>query len=156
MKARPRAAEREIGRYLSNLTSALGMDEFERIPILGRTGPDLTINQSMLVIDIKSRLECPKRYFVDTPTAFKELIALPLHQILTFDGMYIEKDYSSKMVQSYWSHMDEWTQKKEPDGISAIILHRPHLAYKNSVIIFHTKDNWRFLQTWKFNKRSSP
>ena len=60
MKARPRRAEREVARHLSSFFEALGLPAVERIPVLGRTGPDITWNEFKLIVDVKSRLSVPK------------------------------------------------------------------------------------------------
>ena len=39
------------------------MDPVERLPVIGRTGPDITMNKLALAVDIKSRLEVPKAVF---------------------------------------------------------------------------------------------
>jgi len=147
MKARPRHAENAISKILTEIFAQFEMDAVERIPILGRTGPDITINQSKLIIDVKSRLECPKKFFVDTPTKFTEFFSIPLHSIPFTE--YSTKAGHSKMVHDYWHHMHEWTLEREPDGITGIILHRPRVAYKSSVLIIHEKDLRRFQQLWK-------
>jgi hypothetical protein len=123
------------------------MSPVERIPILGRTGPDITINEAGLVIDVKSRLECPKSFFVKEPTCLGTYFSVPLHAMNFF--YYEEGKFFSKLVDAYWKHMDQWTQEKMPNGITAVILHRPRVAYLNSVIIFHRKDLRRFQQIWK-------
>jgi hypothetical protein len=60
-----KGAEREIAKILTKQLSDIGMDFLiKRIPILGRTGPDLTFPNPMhLVIDVKSRLEVPVGLF---------------------------------------------------------------------------------------------
>ena len=60
MKARPRSVENEVAKYLSRKFAALELDPVERVPVLGRAGPDVSINQSQLAIDVKSRKEVPK------------------------------------------------------------------------------------------------
>ena len=68
MKARPRSVERKVAAFLSRYFVQLGLSPVERIPVLGRSGPDITSNEWGLVIDVKSRLEVPKTPFTEHPT----------------------------------------------------------------------------------------
>ena len=60
MKARPRRAENRVADELNKWFMQQGFSPIQRIPIIGRTGPDYTFNELELVIDEKSRLEVPK------------------------------------------------------------------------------------------------
>ena len=89
MKATPRKAEREIALVFSQFFSDIGMSPVERIPILGRTGPDITINEANLVIDVKSRKSVPVKmtaasgfiYHVDDVSYFQ------LNELLNLSGL---------------------------------------------------------------------
>lgn len=63
MKQRPRYAENRIAQELSDVFVPLGYEYFVRIPANGRTGPDITVNNTKLVVDAKSRVSNPKLYF---------------------------------------------------------------------------------------------
>lgn len=57
-------AERKIADELNRQFSDIGkFKTIERIPLLGREGPDLTVNESGLVINVKSRLEISRTLF---------------------------------------------------------------------------------------------
>ena len=57
-----KAAERSIAAELNTLLSDIGdFAPIERIPLLGREGPDLTVNETGLVINVKSRQCIPTR-----------------------------------------------------------------------------------------------
>jgi hypothetical protein len=158
MKARPRSVENRIAEALNVHFARLGMTPVERIPVLGRTGPDLSINEMKLVVDVKSRIEVPKAIF------------FPLAECFRFDGMLGVRvvnlnalwddfrldeptyrlpatlDYSSKTVRDYLSHMDEWTREHCPDGVSCVVLHRPEMPIGSSVAIIQNHSRRRLYE----------
>lgn len=151
MKARPRSVENQVASYLNTIFTPLGLTPVERIPILGREGPDITINESGLVIDVKSRIEVPRTLFfpVACPFLFCDLLCVPLKyfpQLLSGEGPIAPFNFSSVIVQEYWSHMDEWTQREQPDGISCVILHRPREPIGSCVAVIHQKDHRRLIE----------
>jgi hypothetical protein len=141
MKERPRSVEREVALHLSNFSRLYRFKPIERIPILGRTGPDLTINELKLVVDVKSRLEVPKGIFYCALVEFDGMLAVPLRQlgeIVCSDPRPV--DFISKTVRDYYVHMDAWRRENFPDGISALVLHRPKKPIGLAMFIIH-KDN---------------
>ncbi|MCB2146611.1 MAG: hypothetical protein KQI81_09065 [Deltaproteobacteria bacterium] len=121
----------------------------ERIPVLGRTGPDISINETKLVIDAKSRQECPKGMITPCLTLHGEMVAIQLGRIKEL-VQYEPQPVSdgSIMVQRWLDHMNEWTEKKMPNGISAIVLHRPRMLYEEAVLVIYQKDFGRFKSLW--------
>ena len=157
MKARPRAVENRVAAYLTGLFT--GMSPVERIPVLGRTGPDITLNEMKLVIDVKSRLECPKMYFCGTICCDFTHWVIPLSQIPAFlgypDSQPLGPEFPHKslgntsiLVSRYWSHMDEWTRANEPGGITGIVMHRPKMPVGKAVLIISKEDKRRFTKRW--------
>lgn len=151
MKARPRSVENRIAEAMNVHYLKLRASPVERIPVLGRTGPDLTINELKMVVDVKSRKEVPKAIF------------FPLMGPFTFDGMVAARlcnlpslwdlewgtallDYSSKIIRDYLEHMDEWTKAHEKDGISCVVLHRPEMPIGSSVVIIHSINRRRLFE----------
>lgn len=152
MKARPRSVEREVAKHLTDFFLTIGCSPVERIPILGRTGPDITINEFKLVIDVKSRLEVPKMYFIhddfilDFPDGLlgvrlenMHLLAAPLTKIRC-------SNFSSVLVRRWYDHMNEWTQEEVPDGINALVLHRPKMPIGKSLLIISKLNRRRFIE----------
>lgn len=141
MKARPRGVEREVAALLSKFFLSIGCSPVERIPVLGRTGPDITINELGLVVDVKSRIEVPVGTFYDHTVSFSDgYSAVPLakiHDLLISEGEPVS--FKSKQVDAWYAHMDEWTQKHQPDGISVLILHRPKLPYGKAMFILKNR-----------------
>ena len=148
MKARPRRAEREIAKELSLFFAELGLPEVKRIPTTGRTGPDIEINEFGLVVDVKSRLACPKTLFPIKGTFITagDYVTMCINDLLPCGKAMVPKA-PSKMVADWYSHMEEWTHKhyddwkikygKEhyPSGITAIIIHRPGMPYGSSAMV---------------------
>ncbi len=144
MKGRPRRVEREVAAHLSKIFSDIGNTPVERIPVLGRTGPDITWNSIKFIVDVKSRKAVPACMLAsdyELLTTEDGLLGFRLDQMshITEDWMTEPATQSSKTVKDWLDHMNEWTKVHEPDGISAIILHRPGMPIGNStVIIFNS------------------
>ena len=147
MKSRPRRAENRIAEILSDFFVEQGLSPIDRIPVLGRTGPDLTVNESGLVVDVKSRQSCPKKTFQavshtgkahnKTHNAFQ--LQYLEECLLMNEHVYSPLPYS-KMVDDWLKHMDEWTADNAPSGISALVVHRPQMPYGESVLILKSSD----------------
>jgi len=144
-RSRFKSVENETAKILTKLftTSERQLSPVYRIPILGRTGPDITINQTGLIIDVKSRKVIPKRMFAMENTAIYagDFVGFRLEEILSinhFGNSEIVKP--SSIVIKWWDHMDEWTQKFHSPGITAIILHHSRMPYGHSTVIIHQKD----------------
>ena len=143
MKATPRKAEREIALVFSQFFSDIGMSPVERIPILGRTGPDITINEANLVIDVKSRKSVPVKmtaasgfiYHVDGMSYFQ------LNELLNLSGLEsVYPSFSSITTVSWLNHMQEWTKEECPEGISMIVMRKPGTPYPKSTVIIYSSD----------------
>ena len=107
MKARPRAVENRIAEALNVHFEYLGLAPVERIPVLGRTGPDLTTNEMNLVVDVKSRLEVPKELYFPLliPFSFDRLVAVRLCAFLSLldcECSAAPLDFTSKIVRGYY------------------------------------------------------
>jgi len=154
MKARPRSVERNVAAFLSRHFVQHNLSPVERIPVLGRTGPDITINEWGLVIDVKSRLEVPRTPFTPYPViAFDDeecLIGARLKDIplLVEDTLATPIDFSSILVRKWYLHMQEWTLANHPTGIPALVLHRPKMPIGAALLIL-SQENRRRLITWK-------
>lgn len=151
MKARPRGAERSVAKYLSDTFVELGLSPIQRIPILGRTGPDLSFNELDLVIDVKSRKEVPATIFfpILVPFSFDCFFAVRLCCLTALwdeEVKFAPLDYSSILVRKYWDHMDEWRREERPDGITALALHRPTEPFGSAVFIIHKTDYRRLYE----------
>jgi hypothetical protein len=145
MKPRPRAVEREVARYLSDRMPHL--TPIERIPVLGRTGPDLTVNELGLVIDVKSRLGVPRSHLdFGQDERFWIIPLFYLHMLDITDCHQIVPN--SITVNKWYDHMDEWRQEHQPGGITALVLHRPKMPYGRATLIISKTDYRRFQETW--------
>ena len=156
MKSRPRSVEREVARTLSRFFIQQNLSPVERIPVLGRTGPDLTINELGLVIDVKSRLEVPKTPFTTHPIiSFDDelhFIGARLRDLpLLVAGEPHPIDFSSALIRRWYLHMDEWTRIHYPGGIPALVLHRPKMPIGAALLIL-SQENRRRLMQWKIHR----
>jgi hypothetical protein len=141
MKPRPRSAEREAARHLTQFFTHFGFSPVERIPVLGRTGPDLTMNELGLVIDVKSRREVPQNVF---PAAGycrvlnRDLASIRLSDLAAavaedLPRVHVRPDL--KTVQDYYDHMHTWTLANLPDGMTALVLHRPGMRFGSAAFV---------------------
>lgn len=155
MKPRPRSVEREVAEFLSRIYQANGYSPVKRIPILGRTGPDIELNETGFVIDVKSRLAVPQSHMLKAGTlgrfglgASADYIGVRLSELgrESFKGYDIRP---SKMVWDWLCHMDEWRSEQLPNGISVIILHKNRTRVANATFVIKTYDWRRVCQTIK-------
>ena len=150
MKARPRHVEGEIAKRLSLFYSQFGYKSVERIPVLGRTGPDIEVNEMRLAVDVKSRIQVPKSMIVPPKLARvfdvenQALIGVSLESLALLDqNPAAETVYpGSKVVLRWLLHMQAWADANA--CTAALVLHRPKLAYSQSTFIIFQKD-WRLL-----------
>lgn len=152
MKPTPRRAENRIAEYLSEEFEHYGLSPVERIPVIGREGPDITINEFGLVIDVKSRKSVPKSYLVSSPVLGYAHALIPLkclkdnlHYIPKYGAVY------SKTVNQWLAHMDKWRQDNYPDGISGVIIRKPvsSLPFGSSVLVIYSHQLEEYQQRWK-------
>ena len=141
MKGRPRSVERKVAEHLTKILSDVGKCDkpLARIPVLGRTGPDITYNETKLIVDVKSRKAVPACLLAgdyDLLATEDGLLGVRLDQMSHIDETWMTiPTKSSKVVKDWLDHMDEWTKINEPDGISAIVLHRPGMPIGHSTVI---------------------
>ena len=134
MKARPRAKERRVAEILSKEFVACGYKPVVRIPVLGRTGPDISLNELKFVIDVKSRIEVPQSVYVPRGACVVHFEAYDLvgFRLENFGGLlhgeihqyerFLRHGQMTNVVK-WFKHMDEWTKANEPDGITTLVLH---------------------------------
>lgn len=142
--------ERMAAQELNNRLSGVGkFTPIERIPVNGREGPDLTINETGLVINVKSRQKIHPRLL---PEPFQllfcgDLVIFRLEDITCVNTFLMEPVPvdASKMLLDWYEKMDSWRKQHHPGGISAIFLHRPQMPYGNMGVAIHF-DNLRRLQ----------
>ena len=144
MKRRPRRIEQKVAEQLSAFYFTRGWRPVERIPVIGRTGPDIDIKESGLVIDVKSRKEVPQSAFFPYHEIVSfgdgELIGVRLEDIglLWTDAQPQHGRQVTKTVMDYWLHLDEWRIKHRPEGVTCIILHRPGRPVKATTVVIHS------------------
>jgi len=148
-RARWKDVERTAAAKFTELLSGVGMSPMVRIPILGREGPDLTLNESRLVVNVKSRKVIPGRLFAPGLLTMRyegDLIGFRLSRLLTFTGneIYV-RQAPWKPLQEWYELMEKWTKEFEPDGISCIVLHRPGMPVGNSTVVIHQKNLRRLI-----------
>lgn len=152
MKRRPRRIESEVARHLTLFSQKRGCSPVERIPVLGRTGPDISINELELVVDVKSRKACPKSFELKPGEILRTddgLIAVRLDELnLLYGNQRSSKEIPASVVVRRWlDHMDEWRQEHEADGISAIVLHRPGTRVSHAPFVIYRSERSKFNDT---------
>jgi hypothetical protein len=147
VKDRPRSIEREAAKAISEFYARIGASPVSRIPVLGREGPDIEINETKLVIDVKSRLQVPKGALAPKGSLIQlddDLLGVRISEVeLAFHApLYPETRPASDLVYRWWLHMDRWRKVECPSGISVLALHRPGMHIASITLVFHILD-WR-------------
>jgi hypothetical protein len=142
MKDRPRYVERETARRLTALFLSIGMSPVERIPVLGRDGPDISINESKLVIDVKSRGKIPSFCMkAEGIIQIGPLVGVRLRDLLKIADLPTSEDRGfTKQVLEWWAKLEFWKQQNYPAGITTIILHKPRVDILDATVVFHHLD----------------
>ena len=143
MKSRPRRVENRVAEEFNKLFSSLGLGRIERIPAPGREGPDMTWNELKLIIDPKSWLTNPKNHMIVSGYYdHGPYVSIKLDEFLTLLNGTAVKEFrkSSSTVLKLLEHLDSWTKENVPEGISAIVLHWPHMRIANSVVVIKVED----------------
>jgi hypothetical protein len=168
MKDAPRRAENAVASLLSAKFASIGASPVERIPVIGRIGPDISINELGLVIDVKNRGEVPLGLFHDELVTFGGFLAAPLDRFeLLIDGDPKPIDFSSLTVLGYYAHMDVWRLERRPEGITCVILHRSGASYRmkhkakmpfgKSMVVISIDNRRRLQEKWnKLQTLNSP
>ncbi|MGD8405302.1 MAG: hypothetical protein PVJ21_16700 [Anaerolineales bacterium] len=141
-RRRWKRVEEKIASKLTEIFSDVGKEAVERIPILGRTGPDISYNEVKLIVDVKSRKEVPKSSIAVKGKVlhFGDMLGFRLADLPDLDRLTPRTAAPSTLVTHWLSHMHEWTARYEPDGISCVILHRPGMPVGNSTVIIHSQE----------------
>jgi len=157
MKGRPRRIENRVAEEMSKFYESIDMSPVVRIPVTGRTGPDISLNEMKLAIDVKSRKSCPIKIrpnrgeltYVRHPhllsgtrwvgCQIQDLASIKVAQHFSHDYTLREVK-PSKMIQNWLDHMDEWSQQQyittQDEGlISALVIHNPGNQVKSAVLI---------------------
>jgi hypothetical protein len=139
--------ENRVAEELSAFFAQHGLSPVERIPVLGRRGPDISINELKLVIDVKSRKQIPDCFTISasgnlirTPLVFGVRLG-ELDLLLKYnDPSWWSAAKKSITVFRWYEHMDEWRKNELPDGITALVLHKPGTPVRNSVFLIKKDD----------------
>lgn len=128
MKSRPRGIERRAATLWSEACKPWG-SEVLRIPVLGRTGPDIEINELMVAIDVKSRKETPKLALPAKGESIKTpdyMVARVENLPEILDGTWKPKRTSlirsSVIVAGWLDHMQDWVDKHPDQAETAALI----------------------------------
>ncbi len=143
MKARPRGVERAVAAELSRWFAKYNLPPVQRIPVLGREGPDLSWNAAKLIVDVKSRKNNPKYLRSPYPLVAGKLLGVPLNllDVLVhgFPHPSVKTVKASFVLDKYFIHQDLWTKEHVPDGLTGIILHWPHQRISKAMLYIEAK-----------------
>lgn len=134
--------EVKVAARLSEIFSDIGHAPVVRIPLLGRTGPDITYNDIQLIVDVKSRNEVPKSSLAvkGQALAMGNMLGFRLRDLLELDRLTSLTAEPSILVSAWLSHMHEWKVKHLPTGITCVVLHRPKMPVGDSTIIIYSTE----------------
>lgn len=160
MKARPRKVENRVAEEISEFLKEYDLPEVERIPVLGRTGPDISVWPSFKVaVDVKSRKANPKGYITKYDAISQwgwlgdgigELtVGCRLENLdLLFDienpTPELNPRPASKVVSRWLFHMLEWCTEQESKNdfynLPALVLHYSHQPVAHSTFVIYKED----------------
>ena len=154
MKPRPRSVERKVASWMSMHFANMDLSAVERIPILGREGPDITINESGLAIDVKSRKSVPVCFSPVTPCRINESPnRLLTVRLADFPLLYTDQPNSgellfpSRQVKKWFDHMKEWADQNH--AIPALVLHIPGKRIDSTVFVIHAGDRAKLKERYR-------
>jgi hypothetical protein len=141
-RRRWKRVEVRVAEILSEIFSDAGKEPVERIPLLGRTGPDISYNQVELIVDVKSRHEVPKSSLAVKGQALLlgDMLGFQLEDLPNLAGLSPFTATPSRLVSGWMSHMHEWKEENCPTGITCVILHRPNMPVGESTVIIYSKE----------------
>ena len=141
-RSRWKKVEVRVADLLTEAFSDVGKEPVTRIPILGRTGPDITHNDVQLIVDVKSRLKVPKKSLAVSGKMVEidDMLGFQLQDLLRFNHLPTLKALSSPLVSEWMSHMHEWKVAQEPQGITCVVLHRPGMPIGDSTVIIYSNE----------------
>lgn len=162
MKARPRRVENRVAEEINKYLSQYGLPEVERIPVLGRTGPDISLWPFFMVaVDVKSRKSNPKGYVlgpgelmyywgynyeIDLPITRVAMMGTRLDNLEALFDTENEETFNrptSKTVTKWLVHMGEWCwdpQRSSSQYIPALVLHYPGRPVAHSTFVIFKED----------------
>lgn len=154
MKARPRDVEREVAKRLSLFYSRCGLSPVERIPVLGRTGPDISLNGARIAIDVKSRIEVPKGAMLkkgEMAVFGAEMLGVRLGELdlLLDPTSHLNTRDHFTSLSGWLAHMAGWLPENCPQGLPALVVHRPRKHIHNSTFVLYLKDRSEFYDRCK-------
>jgi hypothetical protein len=157
MKRRPRRIEQMVAERLTSHFATMNMSPVERIPVLGRTGPDITINESKLAIDVKSRQAVPIcNYAVRNGKIQEDPLGLLFVKLKDFPLIYSDDLSTSKLlspsvaVREWLDHMAEWSRGDDQgNSVPAIVIHRPGTWVDSAVFVIYAGDRLRLKEIYK-------
>jgi hypothetical protein len=135
--------ERKVAVGLNAIYSDVGKSTVGRLPVNGREGPDLSVNEVGLVVNVKSRQIVHPRLFPEPKQLLTigDLVCFRLEDLARMNELVnnAETEPLKALVDWYW-FMDKWTREFKPDGITCIIIHRPGMPIGKCGIVIHFND----------------
>ncbi len=155
MKARPRHVENRVADELNLFLDRHAIPRTERIPVLGRTGPDLTpIKWIDLAIDVKSRLSVPKSMLAPQGKSLQAgpMIAVRIGELDAWLGepSVICREPYSTVVLGWLEHMSVWVNEEFGGGIPGIVLHIPGTRVSNATLVVYQSDMRRLYDKYRY------
>ena len=155
MDKRWKSVERKVAKYLTSISAGLGYKPIERIAINGREGPDLTINEFGLVVNVKSRKVIPDRLFAKDGqgVACGGLVGWRMKDLRDGKQFLASETPGWKMLFDWYDLMDQWTKEFAMKQITAIILHRPNMPIGHSTLIIHRSNTRRLYDKLNYHSQ---
>jgi hypothetical protein len=142
MKPTPRRAENVVAAQFTEIFAKIGLPAVERVPVIGRRGPDISFNTAKIIVDVKSRKSAPAAWLVGPGEIISAdgLVGFRISDVGNLETLRRRATKPSKTVRDWLTWMDEWRQEYCPDGISAMVIRRPGMGRHASTVIIYEKE----------------
>lgn len=132
--------------------SEMGLSSVERIPVTGREGPDVSVNESKIAIDVKSRQCVPVCFSPNGDKICQSLNGFFLVHLDQFKKLYTDEEpqaslaFPSIQAEKWFDHMKTWADQY--GAIPALVLHRPGTKIDHAVFVISIKDRKRLKEVY--------
>jgi hypothetical protein len=151
--------ETKVAFELSKYFETVGMGKVKRIPILGRDGPDISVNESDLVIDVKHRQSNPKYLKITRKEIMRignYLLAVRIKDLALLAETNKKPATTvkgSRIVKGYLDHMKNHTRRLPNGEIPCVVLHYPNQKISDSILIIFNEDRSKLYERISTSKK---
>jgi len=151
--------ERRVADEINSQVSQYGCKTETRIPVNGRTGPDIYFSEVGMAVSVKQRLAVPLSYEApqDGVVLFGDLYAARLHHAfdlfrrLDKEGVTRQTKGGSRVVARWHREILEWCEAQgDSSPFPVLVIAKPATWVRNATFLVHKDVLFsRFISTFK-------